>query len=218
MTCIDIAAMKRPAKKGNRWEDHYTRKARKENYPARSVYKLQEIQKRYRLIKAGDRVLDLGCAPGSWLLYAAQQTGAKGRVVGVDKSPVTLSLPGHAMALTGDVFSMDAGLQGTVGADFDVILSDMSPSTTGRHDVDAARSLALCEAALELTETLLRPGGSFCCKIFTGEDSERFSRSVASQFKVSRIFRPQSTRKASKEIYIIGIGKKTGGLNDVGTQ
>ncbi len=202
--------MKRPASKPNKnqWADHYTQKAQKENYPARSVYKLQEIQKKTDLIHRGDRVLDLGCAPGSWLLYAAELTGSHGEVIGVDLNPVTISLPAHAKAFTGDVFDMDEALQEAVGTDFDVVMSDMAPSTTGLKNVDAVRSAGLCEAALYLAEARLKPGGSFVCKIFQGPDFDSVLKQIRDRFRQYKIFKPQSSRKASREIFIIGLGKK----------
>ena len=99
--------MKRGPRKKQRWKDQYTEQARKEHYPARSVYKLKEAQKKFRLIKKGDRVLDLGCSPGSWLLYAAELTGKQGRVLGVDLKSVTCQVPPQAETLTADVLSID---------------------------------------------------------------------------------------------------------------
>jgi len=194
-----------------RWQDHYSRRAKKENFPARSVYKLQEIQQKYHLIKPGDAVLDLGCAPGSWLLYAAGLTGARGRVVGVDLTPLRQQLPENVHVLSGDVLAPDSGLLAAIGAGFNVVLSDMAPATTGSRIVDAARSFELCRAALSMTENLLLPGGSFVCKIFQGEDFSAFVDAVKAIFRQSKILKPQSSRKASREIFIIGMIKKTGG-------
>jgi 23S rRNA (uridine2552-2'-O)-methyltransferase len=202
--------MKHAAAKANRWEDHYTRLARKERYPARSVYKLQEIQKRFAVIRAGDKVLDLGCAPGSWLMYAAGLTGPSGRVVGVDVTPVAVHLSSHVTVHTGDVLELVEEPAAFFGQEFDVVLSDMAPATTGSRSVDAARSYHLCEAALTIAGKVLRPGGAFVCKIFQGEDFKRFSEAVKAGFTEFKIFKPQSCRKASKEIYLIGKGK-TGG-------
>lgn len=200
--------MKRAAAKHSRWQDHYTRRAKKDRFPARSVYKLKEIQQRYKLIKKGDRVLDLGCAPGSWLLYAATQTGNKGMVVGIDLKPVSVKVPSHVRIYTGDILSMDDELFRIVGKDFNVILSDMAPATTGSRHTDSARSFNLCQEALSIAQTRLITGGSFVCKIFQGEDFKEFSNSVKMQFNRYKIFKPQSSRKASKEIYIIGLGKR----------
>ncbi|MDM8522826.1 RlmE family RNA methyltransferase [Desulfococcaceae bacterium HSG8] len=188
------------------WKDHYTRKAQKEKFPARSVYKLQEIQKKNNLIKKRNKVLDLGCSPGSWLLYAAELVGNKGAVVGVDLKPVSIELPAHVRVCAGDVFSDE--LVQSLGKGFHVVISDMAPATTGNKHADAARSFELCQAALSIAKEVLIPGGSFVCKIFQGEDFKTFSDSVRALFKKHKIFKPQSSRKASKEIYIIGIGKK----------
>ncbi|MEE8552781.1 MAG: RlmE family RNA methyltransferase [Desulfobacterales bacterium] len=200
--------MKRGAAKHNRWEDHYSRRAKKERFPARSVFKLQEIQSKHHLIKKGDKVLDLGCAPGSWLLYAANLTGNKGQVVGIDLKPVAEKVPPHVRIYNGDILTLDDRFFESLGEDFNVVVSDMSPATTGNKHVDSARSYNLCQAALSIAQTLLIPGGSFVCKIFQGEDFKEFSDSVRSVFKSHKIFKPQASRKASKEIYIIGLGKK----------
>ncbi len=200
--------MKQGAAKHNRREDHYSRRAKKERFPARSVFKLQEIQSKHHLIKKGDKVLDLGCAPGSWLLYAANLTGNKGQVVGIDLKPVAEKVPPHVRIYIGDILTLDDRFFESLGKDFNVVVSDMSPATTGNKHVDSARSYNLCQAALSIAQTLLIPGGSFVCKIFQGEDFKEFSDSVRSVFKSHKIFKPQASRKASKEIYIIGLGKK----------
>ncbi len=194
--------------KKTQWADHLTQKAKAENYPARSVYKLMEIQKRFRVIKKGGRVLDLGCSPGSWLIYAAKTAGASGRAVGIDLKPVETNLPDNAVAHTGDIFEMEPTLGEAVGNGYDSVLSDMAPATTGRKDVDSARSFDLCEAALRVACDLLAPGGNFVCKIFQGAEFKQFEKDVKSRFAQHKIFKPESCRKQSKEIYIIGIGKK----------
>lgn len=199
--------MKRPISKRNRWEDHYSRRAKKESFPARSVYKLQEIQRKYNLIKKGDKVLDLGCAPGSWLLYAANITGKTGLVVGIDLKSVSIKMPAHVRTYSGDILSIDDEIFGSKEKDFNVVISDMAPATTGNKNVDAARSFNLCQAALSIAEKRLIPGGSFVCKIFQGDDFQVFLDSVRFSFEKYKIFKPKSCRKASKEIYIIGLGK-----------
>ena len=201
--------MKRKTSKRNPWQDHYSRKAQKEKYPARSVYKLQEIQKKYRVIRKGDRVLDLGCSPGSWLAYAAELTGESGTVVGIDLKPVSIQLPPHVKVYTGDVLAPGEALIEKLRQRFHAVICDMAPNTTGNKDVDAARSFHLCEAALNLSQEILIPNGSFVCKLFQGELFQEFSDRVKALFKRQHIFKPQSSRKASKEIYIIGIGKKS---------
>jgi 23S rRNA (uridine2552-2'-O)-methyltransferase len=200
--------MKRSAKKHSQWEDHYTQRAKKERFPARSVYKLQEIQKKYNIIKKGTNVLDLGCAPGSWLLHSADLTGKTGRVIGIDLVPVTVNVPPHVSVYTNDILLMDDDFFKSLGTNFNVVISDMAPSTTGNKFVDSTRSFDLCRAALSIAQMTLTTGGSFVCKIFQGEDFKTFIDSVRSVFKNHKIFKPKSSRKASKEIYVIGFGKK----------
>jgi 23S rRNA (uridine2552-2'-O)-methyltransferase len=197
--------MKRSTAKQKPWQDHYSQQAKKERFPARSVYKLEEIQIKHRLIKKGDTVLDLGCAPGSWLLYAAKLTGPKGRVIGVDLKPVSIQVSPHIKIISADVFTLDIE---SLEKDFNVVLSDMAPATTGHKAVDAARSYNLCETALKISQSILLPGGSFVCKIFQGPDFNLFIDAVRAGFKGLKIFKPQSSRKASKEIYVIGLGFK----------
>jgi 23S rRNA (uridine2552-2'-O)-methyltransferase len=200
--------MKRRTSSKHRWEDHYSRKARKENFPARSVYKLKEIHAKFKVFKKGDKVIDLGCAPGSWLLYAAQVVGHKGQVIGIDQKPVKLSPPAQVKIITADIFDTGEPAIEGLGSDFNVVLSDMAPATTGIKDVDAARSFNLAAAAHALAQSALRPGGCLVCKIFQGPDFQDFQNRVKQCYKKVKIYKPQSTRKASKEIYIIAMGKK----------
>ena len=198
------------SKKSQRWTDHYSERAKKERYPARSVYKLKEAQQKFRLIKKGDRVLDLGCSPGSWLLYAAELTGKRGRVLGIDLKAVPVKLPPQAETLTADILTIDRAWLDRLQlvSRYDVVLSDMAPATTGNKGLDAARSFQLCQAALGIAEMVLKPGGSFLCKIFQGEAFKEFSDIVRNRFKRHKIFKPRSSRKESKEIFIVGMGFK----------
>jgi 23S rRNA (uridine2552-2'-O)-methyltransferase len=200
--------MKQTSRKKNSWADHYTRQAKKENFAARSVYKLQEIQKKYRILNRGARVLDLGCAPGSWLQFASRQVGPEGRVIGIDLTPVTVQLPESVTVITGDVADLEGHLAELGQPRFDAVLSDMAPATTGNRHVDEARSLGLCEAALYIAEKCLVPGGHFVCKIFQGGDTKAFTEAVRSQFQRQTALRPKSTRKASREVFVIGLQKR----------
>ena len=196
------------ASSARRWADHYTRQAKAERFPARSVYKLQEIQKKYRIIRKGDRILDLGCFPGSWLLYAAQQAGPSGRVFGVDIKKVEVELPGNVTALVADVLTESERIISESNPPFDLVISDMAPSTTGHRDVDAIRSVYLCEKALFFAEETLEKEGNFICKIFQGPDFDEFLRNVKKVFARVKVFRPKSTRTRSREVFIIGISRK----------
>ena len=193
--------------KNKRWADHFTEQAKKEHYPARSVYKLKEAQKKFRIIRKGDQVLDLGCSPGSWLLYAAEQTGEHGKVLGIDLKPLTIKIPSRVETFEADILTIDrAWIENeNMTGRFNVVLSDMAPATTGNKMIDAERSYQLCQAALNIAQMALRPGGSFFCKIFQGEEFKKFSDTVRSRFRTHKIFKPQSSRKESKEIFIIGM-------------
>ncbi len=202
---MNPAIMQKP-----KWQDHYTRKAKAEKYPARSVYKLQEIQKKFRIIAKGARVLDLGCAPGSWLIYAAQLCGPGGKAIGIDLKPVSGALPAWAKALQADLLDDDdrAWQQAAGTGRFDVVLSDMAPSTSGNKHVDAARSYQLCCQALQLARDLSGNGAHFVCKIFQGDAFMQFNQEIKQVYKQCKNFKPQSSRKASREMYLIGLNKK----------
>jgi len=193
--------------KKNPWADHYTYQAKKEKYPARSVYKLKEIQSKYKLIRSGDSVLDLGCAPGSWSLFVSEIVGQSGYITGIDLKKLNIKIKSPHCLMNDDIFLVK-DFNAITGAPFDVVLSDMAPNTTGRKDVDALRSFQLCEVALEISQKHLKTGGHFVCKIFQGEDTQQMIDAVKAAYSACRLFRPKTTRKASNEIYIIGINYK----------
>lgn len=201
----------KPPRKGGRsgqWADHLTQKAKSMGYPARSVFKLEDIQNKFQIIKKGDTVLDLGCSPGSWTLYAAKLVGDKGRVLGIDLKAVETKLPPNALTIQDDILKPEnpAFIESHTGA-FNAVISDMAPATTGRKDVDAIRSVELCRMALDTALKNLAFQGNFVCKIFQGNDFKRFEQKVKAAFKECRVFKPESCRKQSKEIYIIGKAK-----------
>ncbi len=185
--------------------DRFTRDAKKAGYPARSVFKLEEIDRRVRLLRPGMRVLDLGAAPGSWTLYAAQKVGPGGRVVAVDLAPIEVPLPDHVTFLQGDALSL-AELEGH--APFDVVLSDMAPSTTGNRLGDQTRSFELFMGALGVAEALLHEGGAFVGKIFMGEDFPNAKKRVRDLFAEERAMKPEGTRASSYELFLIGLSRK----------
>jgi len=185
-------------------DEYYTRKAKKENYPARSVYKLQEIDEKYGLIKQGDMVIDLGCAPGSWLLYISKKIGTNGRVLGVDIFDLKIELPQNADFLKIDVMDFKSS------AKYDVVVSDLAPNTSGEHNVDVEKSLEFCERVLDIAEKNLKIGGNFVCKIFEGEGTDEFFKKIKQNFQFAKKFKPQASRKESREIYIVGKNFKAG--------
>ena len=184
--------------------DAYYHKAKAAGYAARSVYKLEEIQQRFKLIKKGMRVLDLGCAPGAWLQLAAQIVGEQGRVVGIDLNEIKLNLPAWVQTVAADIRESSAHkLTNLAGGDFDVALSDLAAHTTGIRSVDQARTTQLIEDAFALASQVLKPGGSFACKIFDGPDVKLFIKQLEQRFSRVQILRPQATRSHSKEIYLV---------------
>ena len=193
---------------GNRRpQDAHGKRARREGYPARSIYKLEEIDRRAHLFKQGQRVLDLGATPGSWMLYVAERIGHKGHVLGVDLEPLRISLPNNAEFRIADALTIDPASLGESGT-LDVVLSDMAPSTTGHRSTDQARSFELFSRALEIATILLRPGGSFAAKIFQSGDFPEAQRAVRAAFEQARVIRPQAVRTESTETFLIGQQKK----------
>ncbi len=188
--------------------EFYSQKARRENYRARSVYKLQEIQQRYKIFKKGDRVLDLGCAPGSWSQFAIKSVGLRGYVLGIDTTHTSPLPENNFQHIEADIFTWDPARLDPPPAPFDVVLSDMAPTTTGIKITDRERSYQLSLRALELARIALRPGGRLVCKIFQGEDWGSFVKDVKKNFNKTSIFKPKATRKASVETYIIGLEMK----------
>jgi 23S rRNA (uridine2552-2'-O)-methyltransferase len=188
-------------------KDYYFKKAKSENYAARSVFKLQEIDQRFRILRPGFKVLDLGAAPGSWAQYTSQKVGPQGRILGVDLQTVKLTLP-NAVFITADMRELnldDVMRSHQIAPPFDVVLSDMAPKTTGIRLTDQMRSLELCELALGIAKRLLRPGGTFVCKLFHSNEFEKFRDQLRESFEKIEILRPQSTRKESKEIFFIAL-------------
>ena len=187
--------------------DRFHQKAKREGFLARAVYKLEEIDAKFSLFSPGDRVLDLGCAPGSWLQYARTKVGDRGVLVGLDRAPLR-NPPVGARIEVGDVMTIDvAQLVGDVGA-FDVVLSDMAPDTSGIRSLDQARSEALFERALEIAILVLAPGGNFVGKLFQGPDFKKLTEAVRARFATAKTAKPQSSRQISIEQYVIGKGFK----------
>ena len=188
-------------------KDHYFHKAKHDGYVARSAYKLEEIDKKYRLLRKGNLVLDLGCSPGSWLQYAAGKVGEQGQVMGVDLQTVKLSLPKNVKVMQADIFEMTAKDLEMNGGMIDVILSDMAPKTTGIRNMDAQRSYALNQQVLKLSGDLLRPHGTLLVKAFQGAPLEQLRREFSSSFAQVKLCKPKSSRSESVEIFLLGLNK-----------
>ena len=187
--------------------DAFTKAAKAQGYPARSVFKLEEIDRRVRLFRAGQRVLDLGAAPGSWSMYAAQKIGRGGKLLAIDLSEITVSLGESARFVRGDALSL-ANEDLSLFAPYDVVLSDMAPSTTGSRLADQTRSYELFMRALAVAEALGAPGGAFVGKLFMGEDYGPARDAVRKLYDEVKTIRPEGTRSNSVEVFLVGLRKK----------
>lgn len=186
-------------------KDRFFQKAKDEGFLARSAFKLDEIQKKFKLMKNGQLVLDLGAAPGAWSQVAVKVVGPQGLVVGLDLLPVNHKAP-NARFYQMDAFKFDPAI--LEGREVDVLLSDMMANTTGNRFVDQARSYDLCEQVLNLAVTHLRVGGHCVLKIFEGPDAKKIDERFRLMFQESRRYKPEAIRKGSTEIYVVGLGKK----------
>lgn len=198
--------------KGNMktYRDHYFLKAKQEKYPARSVYKLKEIDKRFRIFRKGMRVLDLGAAPGSWSLGAAEKVGSEGLVLGADIQDTATGFPANVRFCREDVFNRSPAFEALLRetGPFHVVMSDMAPSTTGHRGTDQARSAALCDEALALALACLIKGGSFVVKVFMGPDTKAYAETLRRLFSQVKSFKPASSRSESMETFYIALGFK----------
>jgi 23S rRNA (uridine2552-2'-O)-methyltransferase len=184
--------------------EHYYKKAKKNGYRSRSAFKLQQINKKFKLIGKNDVVIDLGAAPGGWSQVAKEIVGLKGIVVGIDIS--SIKADEGIVFLRGDITKEESinRLRQVIGnREVDVIISDMSPNISGNYSVDQARSVFLCEQALKTANIFLKKDGNFLCKIFEGEDLEIIIKKIKSMFKIVKQFNPPASRKTSSEVYII---------------
>lgn len=194
--------------------DYYTQKAKREGYPARSVYKLEEIQQKFSVLKRGDTILDIGAAPGSWTLYVQKKIlKGTGRITAVDLKPLTDTLsplPENVTAFTGDAFSEENRKEILALGPYNTVISDAAPSTTGNRSVDTLRSEGLVESILYLVPVMLKPGGSLVMKIFQGGGEQNIVKKMRSMFETTKILKPKACRKDSFETFLIGLHFKGG--------
>lgn len=191
-------------------QDYYFKKAKKEGYPARSVYKLAEAHEKYGFLKRGDKVIDVGSFPGSWSMYASKICKPQGLIVGVDlQAGKRIQQSGRAPVefVRGDITDDETLVLIRSHADiFNVVLSDMAPKTTGNKWSDQQRSLDLSRKAFDLCKVFLVSGGTFYCKVFEGEDFKEFYDELRPYFTRTKIVKPKSSRKESREIFVLGTG------------
>lgn len=195
---------------GFKVKDHYFKKAKKENFLARSIYKLDEIDKKYKIFKKGDIVSDLGYHPGSWIQYTSQRVGEQGRVVGIDIKPVNNKLTSLKNVHLFEKSIFDVNVLEDLGVSdlFDVVISDMAPNTTGIRSVDQDRSLNLVEEVFRILPDFLKPDGNFVIKVFDSHQAQMFLKDNKKLFKEFHHLKPKSTRSVSKEFFAIGKGYK----------
>jgi len=210
--------------------DHFALKAQKEGYPARSVYKLKEMDEKFNLLKgnySSFKVLDLGAAPGSWSLYilrkiagracssaAPQTSGAAVSLVSVDLAPLSrqydegLFDQPEFLFIQGDFTHGEIREEILSRGPYNLLVSDAAPSTTGNRSIDTLRSLELAETALNYAESALAKGGNFVVKVFQGGDTGNLLKQMRGLFESGKGFKPRACRNESFETYYLGLGKK----------
>jgi len=185
-------------------KEHFYKQAKKDGYRARSAYKLKQINKRFNIIKDGDNILDLGCAPGGWSQVAKDLVGDKGSVLGIDILPVQKIE--DITFIKGDMTedeTIELIKEKILKNEIDCVISDMSPDISGNYSLDQARSIYLCEKAFETAKFFLKQNGNFICKVFEGEDLEEFKNKIKTYFKSIKLFNPKASRKSSSEVYLV---------------
>jgi 23S rRNA (uridine2552-2'-O)-methyltransferase len=191
-----------------RKKDQFHRLAKEKGYRSRASFKLLQVAKKYKFIKRGDRVLDLGAAPGGWLQAARELVGDKGYVLGVDKEPIAPLHYDDASAIVADVTRegvIDQIRSGGVSS-FDVVVSDLSPNVSGVWEVDHARQIELARSALKVARVVLRPTGNMLVKVFQGSELKDLEIEMRSHFRTLRIVKPPASRPESAELYFLGLG------------
>ena len=189
-----------------RQQDHYGRKAKSDGYAARSVYKLEEIQKRFQVIPKNGAVLDLGCSPGSWSNYVKRVGGADTTMVGIDLTEVSGYLGRQFVDSVFDV--PEEELRAALGGGADLVISDMAPATSGNRFTDHVRQIELAEQARVLAARLLRPGGNFVVKVFEGEDASDLVARIRADYGKTKRVKPKAVRKESVEFFVVGLGRR----------
>jgi 23S rRNA (uridine2552-2'-O)-methyltransferase len=187
-------------------KDHFFHKAKKENFLARSVYKLEEIDERFKIISKGNQIIDLGYHPGSWIQYTSEKIGPNGIVIGSDIKEINNKLLNlkNVRLFQKDVFTIESMEELGVSDQFDVVLSDMAPNTTGIRSVDQDRSLNLVEMVFSLLPKFLKVNGNIVIKVFESNDAQIFLKQQKNRFGEFHYLRPKSVRSVSKEFFVIG--------------
>ena len=189
--------------------DPYVKRAREMGYRSRAAFKLEEMDDRFKFLKAGQRLVDLGCAPGGWCQIAGKRIGleqGKGRIVGIDLLPVDPIPEVELIELDFMAEEAPALLTEKLGGQADGVMSDMAANTTGHKKTDHLKIIALAEAALEFTHDVLAPGGFFLAKLFQGGDSAELLAGLKRDFTTVRNVKPAASRADSSELYVLATG------------
>lgn len=191
--------------------DKWAQRAKKEGYLARSAYKLLSLDRRFKIFERGDLVLDLGAAPGSWIQVAQKKIGPEGFIVAVDLEPVKIRTQENLAFLGKDIYdpALEKSLREIIKKDFDVILSDASPNTTGQKDIDQLRSHELALRVIEIAKNLLKQNGILVLKIFESPQTQDVRKLIEECFSRVKLVKPEASTKTSKEFYIVALNKKT---------
>jgi 23S rRNA (uridine2552-2'-O)-methyltransferase len=194
----------------NRKRDYYYKKAKAENYRSRATYKLSQAAMKYRFIRKGDVVVDLGAAPGGWIQAARKIVGKKGFVLGVDLKPIAPFPQEYVRTIVADLTEPET-LQQIL--DFlprkaDVVLSDASPNISGVWEVDHARQIDLAAQALKIALSILRPSGNFFVKVFEGDMLAGFVKTVKKHFDAVKVLKPKASRAKSSEMFLLAMNLK----------
>ena len=189
-------------------QDYFFKKAKKENYLARSVYKLREINQRFHLFSSNNFILDLGAAPGSWTQYILSKISPHEKVIAIDQHPLKIQEK-QVIFIQKNIFDISVNefrqwlRQNHYPVEFDGIVSDLAPQTSGVKQLDNQHSLELAQKSFDLAQNLLSAGGYFVCKIFESPDAHFLFHQIKTCFQKSKIFKPQASRKESREFYIV---------------
>ena len=201
-------------KSSRRWlkehfDDEYVLRAQREGYRSRAVYKLEELDRKYRILKPGMTVVDLGAAPGGWSQYARARVGSKGRVIALDILPMD---PVDGVEFVQGDFREDAVLAQLLqllgGQTADLVISDLAPNISGMQAVDQPRAMYLVELVADFAGQILHPGGSLLTKIFQGEGFDALVRELRPQYEKLVVRKPRASRPRSREVYLLATGRK----------
>ncbi len=188
--------------------DYYSIQAQREGYPARSIYKLKEIDEKFRIIKKGSNIIDIGASPGSWTLYACRKLKGAGNLIAVDLKNLVSGINCQNLKFfKADAFSVSFQETAVKTGPYDAVISDAAPSTTGNRTVDTGRSYNLAEDVLNFALLNLKSGGNLVIKIFQGGDEHQLLDIMKRSFKIAKIFKPKASRKESFEVFLVGTGR-----------